>query len=180
MEAKNTFGEALKALRKSQGFTQEDLAQKLQIAKANISRYESGKQKPEFKHLVSIAAHLNVAPSTLLGEPSGIAALPQAQAFLAQMARNAKNKSKVKPTIPQLLEFLADYLHELPRSELKEVSPLMAAFVLAPDSAELKADLSLALAGPPPTETSDFAGLPPRGAIKRRTPATTKNSESVE
>ncbi len=180
MEVINTFGSALKALRKSQGITQEELAKKLEIAKANISRYESGKQKPEFKHLVKIATHLNVGISTLLGEPSGTDALPQAQAFLAQMEKNAKNREKIKLTIPQLLDCLSEYLHELPRNSRKELSPLMAAYVLAPDSAELKTDLIFGLAGTPPTETSDFAGTPPSNTTNAPESTSVKKSEVLE
>jgi transcriptional regulator with XRE-family HTH domain len=61
-----TFGERLKACRKSKGLTQLQLGKKLSLAESTISLYESGKRSPEKDILVAIANFFNVSLDDLL------------------------------------------------------------------------------------------------------------------
>lgn len=55
-----SFGEKLKALRKAQHLTQEELASRCGIAKQNISRYEKSSRQPSIKTAKTIADALGV------------------------------------------------------------------------------------------------------------------------
>jgi transcriptional regulator with XRE-family HTH domain len=61
------FGGTLKNLRNENGFTQDELAQKLSLAKSTISLYESGKREPDYKTIKAIAEFFNVTTDYLLG-----------------------------------------------------------------------------------------------------------------
>lgn len=61
------FGGTLKNLRNEKGFTQDELAQKLSLAKSTISLYESGKREPDYKTIKAIAKFFNVTTDYLLG-----------------------------------------------------------------------------------------------------------------
>lgn len=50
-----TFGEKLRELRVSAGYTQEVLAKKLNLSKANISKYEAGTVEPNLTTLIAIS-----------------------------------------------------------------------------------------------------------------------------
>lgn len=52
-------GEALKALRKQRGLTQEDLARALQLETRTIQRWEAGKVKPSIKNFLHVVEQLN-------------------------------------------------------------------------------------------------------------------------
>ena len=177
MYTNNTFGTRLRKLRKEAGVTQESLAKHLGIAKANISRYESGKQKPEFKHLSEIAAHLQVNVADLFTEPMGILNTPQAHGFINGLVRDSK--MEIRPTIPATLSHLSELIQALPPSEIESVSRLMMAFVFAPDSVHLRENLIVTLAGKVPTETTDFAGLPPQAEGGTNNPIP-KQTEAAE
>lgn len=63
-----TFGENLKALRKTRGLTQEEFAKQSGISRSAIGMYESGKREPKnFEMLETIADFFNVDMNTLLG-----------------------------------------------------------------------------------------------------------------
>ena len=49
------FGEKLRALRVAAGYTQEVLATKLNLSKANISKYEAGIVEPNLTTLIAIS-----------------------------------------------------------------------------------------------------------------------------
>lgn len=57
----------IKEIRKKQGLTQYDLADKLQTTQQRISSYENGKREPDLVTLSQIADILNVSTDTLLG-----------------------------------------------------------------------------------------------------------------
>jgi transcriptional regulator with XRE-family HTH domain len=62
-----TFGERLKQLRLEYKLTQETLAEKLQIVKSTITKYEKNTRKPEFEILIKIADIFNTTTDYLLG-----------------------------------------------------------------------------------------------------------------
>lgn len=65
----NIFGQRIKALRKERKYTQEDVAKKLNISIAALSRYETGSFEPKSLELiVDLATLFNVSTDYLLGK----------------------------------------------------------------------------------------------------------------
>ncbi len=58
----------IKAIRKSKGLSQEELAIKLNVVRQTISKWEQGLSVPDSDMLVSISEALETPVSTLLGE----------------------------------------------------------------------------------------------------------------
>jgi transcriptional regulator with XRE-family HTH domain len=71
-EADRQIGQRIVAVRKAKGVTSQDLADALQVSRAQVDKYEAGKNRVGAARLCEIAAHLGVAVATLIGE-SGIA-----------------------------------------------------------------------------------------------------------
>lgn len=61
------FGEKLKKLRTSQKLTQQQLADRIGVAKSVISYYESGDRYPSYDVLVKIARIFHTTTDYLLG-----------------------------------------------------------------------------------------------------------------
>ena len=66
------FSARLKELRKKNGFTQEMLAQKLNVAKSTISMYESGKRMPTSESMVTLSEIFGVDMNCLYGRETTI------------------------------------------------------------------------------------------------------------
>jgi putative transcriptional regulator len=62
------FGENLKTLRKEKGFSQEQLAARLNVVRQTISKWEKGISVPDAETLIQLADVLEVEVSDLLGE----------------------------------------------------------------------------------------------------------------
>ena len=62
------LNENLRAIRKSKGLSQEELAIKLNVVRQTISKWEQGLSVPDSDMLISIAEVLETPVSTLLGE----------------------------------------------------------------------------------------------------------------
>ena len=62
------LNENIKASRKSKGFSQEELAIKLNVVRQTISKWEQGLSVPDSDMLISISEVLETPVSTLLGE----------------------------------------------------------------------------------------------------------------
>lgn len=62
-----TFGQKLRQLRTEHNLTQEELADKLNLSKANISKYESDNIEPNLQTLSVISKLFNVTTDYLLG-----------------------------------------------------------------------------------------------------------------
>lgn len=60
--------ENIKAIRKSKGLTQEELAIKLNVVRQTISKWEQGLSVPDSEMLISMSEILETPVSTLLGE----------------------------------------------------------------------------------------------------------------
>ena len=61
------FGEKLKQLRKEQQLTQEQLADKIDVARTTYSSYEQGRREPDNETLTRIANFFGVTTDFLLG-----------------------------------------------------------------------------------------------------------------
>lgn len=62
------LNENIKAIRKSKGLSQEELAIKLNVVRQTISKWENGLSVPDSDMLISISEALETPVSTLLGE----------------------------------------------------------------------------------------------------------------
>lgn len=62
------FGEKLSILRKQRGMTQMELAEKLDISRQAVSRWEQGISKPSTENLVSIGKLFDVSVDALMNE----------------------------------------------------------------------------------------------------------------
>lgn len=60
------FSEKLLALRKANDMTQEQLAQKLDVSRQSVSKWESGQAIPELEKIVAMSAVFNVTTDYLL------------------------------------------------------------------------------------------------------------------
>ena len=60
------FKDKLKKARKERGYTQDQLANGVNVSKSSISRYESGTQMPELATIKLIAKYLNISHQYLL------------------------------------------------------------------------------------------------------------------
>lgn len=84
------FHEKLYTLRKQAGMTQQDLAEKLNVSRQAVSRWEMGTAMPEIENLVAISDCLGVTLDELLREKEPEPAPPGAPA----------------PAAPRYLDFL--------------------------------------------------------------------------
>lgn len=62
------LNENIKAIRKSKGLSQEELAIKLNVVRQTISKWEQGLSVPDADMLISISEVFEIPVSTLLGE----------------------------------------------------------------------------------------------------------------
>ena len=62
------LNETIKALRKSKGLSQEELAVKLNIVRQTLSKWERGLSVPDSDMLIAISEALEIPVSALLGE----------------------------------------------------------------------------------------------------------------
>lgn len=62
------LNENIKAIRKSKGLSQEELAVKLNVVRQTISKWEQGLSVPDADMLISLSEALKTPVSTLLGE----------------------------------------------------------------------------------------------------------------
>ncbi len=62
------LNENIKAIRKSKGLSQEELAVKLNVVRQTISKWENGLSVPDSEMLMSMSEVFEVPVSTLLGE----------------------------------------------------------------------------------------------------------------
>ena len=60
------FSEKLLTLRKAKDFTQEQLAEKLDVSRQSVSKWESGQATPELEKIVAISAIFDVTMDYLL------------------------------------------------------------------------------------------------------------------
>lgn len=65
---KMTFGEQLSKARKEKSFTQEELAEKLNLSRQTILRWEKNQVFPDISNLKAVAHVLDVSFDYLLGE----------------------------------------------------------------------------------------------------------------
>lgn len=62
-----TFGDRLKMYREEKGYTQEELAEMIGVAKSTITGYEKGNRKPDVPKIKKLAKALGITGDELLG-----------------------------------------------------------------------------------------------------------------
>ena len=62
------LSENIKVIRKSKGFSQQELAVKLNVVRQTVSKWEQGLSVPDSDMLISLSEVLEIPVSTLLGE----------------------------------------------------------------------------------------------------------------
>ncbi len=60
------FSEKLQILRKSRGFTQEELGELLEVSRQAVTRWESGQAYPDIMNLIQISNLFNVTVDWLI------------------------------------------------------------------------------------------------------------------
>ena len=65
------LNENIKAIRKSKGLSQQDLADKLNVVRQTISKWEQGLSVPDADMLISLSGAFETPVSTLLGDRGG-------------------------------------------------------------------------------------------------------------
>ena len=63
------LNENIRAIRKSKGLSQQELAVKLNVVRQTVSKWETGLSVPDSDMLLVLSAVLETPVSTLLGEP---------------------------------------------------------------------------------------------------------------
>ena len=66
------MGEKIKKLRTSKGYTQQQLAERLNVTKSLISAYENGQRSPSYEVLIGISSIFKVSTDYLLGVDRGV------------------------------------------------------------------------------------------------------------
>lgn len=82
--------ETLKTLRKQKGFSQEEVASRLNVVRQTVSKWEKGLSVPDADMLVKIAELFEVSVSSLLGSPEekpAEEAAPDFSAIAEQLSR---------------------------------------------------------------------------------------------
>ena len=92
----NKIGEFLKSLRKSKGYTQQDVADALYVTQKTVSRWENGEGIPDVNILTSVADFYGITVDELLkGEKSN--------KEISQSSIRQSNKNRVKLLLNKLL-----------------------------------------------------------------------------
>ncbi len=64
------FSDKLQILRKNKGFTQEDLADKLNVSRAAVAKWEAGQSYPDIMNLIQLSEMMNVTVDYLVKDQS--------------------------------------------------------------------------------------------------------------
>lgn len=86
------FSNVLRSLRTNAGMSQEELGNKLGLAKSTISMYESGTREPSLEILEAIADTFNVDMNTLTDSKKSAEVSTELQEYLEEL----KNRSEMR------------------------------------------------------------------------------------
>ena len=79
------LNENLKAVRKSKGLSQQELAVQLNVVRQTVSKWEQGLSVPDSNMLIALSEALETPVSTLLGEPVAEAEADDLKAIAAKL-----------------------------------------------------------------------------------------------
>lgn len=117
-----SFGIRLRQLREAYGITQEELGEKLNLTKANISKYESGRLEPNLDTLSFLAHLFGVSVDYLLGRPHSSSY--NSNGLKKDTTKQAEDIIKIDPELfVQMCR--ATYLPEEDRKKIREYSAML-------------------------------------------------------
>lgn len=100
-----TLGERIQALRKDAGLSQEELGEKLGVARQSVSKWESDATIPELDKLIAMSKLFGMSVGGLLGiEESGEAGHELTDRELAALEAIAQKLAQARPEAPQQAE----------------------------------------------------------------------------
>lgn len=88
------FGEKLSFLRKKQGMTQLELAEKLDVSRQAVSRWEQGTSEPSTGNLVTIGKLFDVSVDDLVNENIQLQAESTVQVAVAEEKATDEDKNR--------------------------------------------------------------------------------------
>lgn len=100
------LNENIKAIRKSKGLSQQELAVKLNIVRQTVSKWEQGLSVPDSDMLISISEVLETSVSTLLGETVIESQVDDLKAISAKLEVINLQLAQRKTTRKRLLHWL--------------------------------------------------------------------------
>ena len=90
-----TFGEKLQALRKARGWSQEELAQQINVSRQALSKWEGGASVPDTENVVALSRLFGVTTDYLLLAEHDIAAQAAPAAATPSWRKNWPTKRLV-------------------------------------------------------------------------------------
>jgi len=109
----------LKELRRKQGITQAELANRIGVVESAISLYESGKREPDISTLIKIAKCLNTTVDYLIDMPSNANNKTQQQQKEESLTEDEKQLLKAyRSLIPSMKEHLLSMAESLSIAEI--------------------------------------------------------------
>lgn len=75
---KNTFRDMLRLLRRANGWSQREVAERLHVNRSTYAYYETGKSRPGYETLMSIAKLYGVSVDFLLGKDTPTTSIEKA------------------------------------------------------------------------------------------------------
>lgn len=92
------LSENIKKFRKAKGFSQEELAIKLNVVRQTVSKWEKGVSVPDSEKLIRLSEELDISVNILLGESAEPSEIPEVQVLSAKLEllneQFAKNNEK--------------------------------------------------------------------------------------
>ncbi|MBO6088066.1 helix-turn-helix transcriptional regulator [bacterium] len=107
MDFKKSFGEKLKRLRKNRGFTQEQLAEIIEIDPRNLSRIEVGNSFVKAETMEKLLKALNVTTEELFSNDH-IKEPKELIADINKYINSAKDKPNKLEKIHKMIRFIVD------------------------------------------------------------------------
>lgn len=112
----NNFSDRLRETRKQRQLTQEALAEKANISRVMVTRYETGQTIPTVEVLISLADALSVSIDYLLGRSAFIEPLPHTENLLCSSHETSHILSQPQIDFPknttELHAFIINVLKE--------------------------------------------------------------------
>ena len=100
------FNENIKAIRKTKGLSQQELAVKLSVVRQTVSKWEQGLSVPDSDMLISISEVLETPVSTLLGENVTTSEVDDLKAISAKLEVINLQLAQRKTTRKRILHWL--------------------------------------------------------------------------
>lgn len=117
-EADRKIGQRIAAVRKARGISVQDLAAPLGVSRAQVDKYENGRNRIGAARLSEIASHLGVTVATLVGEPGAASGepIPTGGDLPADALAVAINFARIPPGPTR--DHLAQYVEQLANSHV--------------------------------------------------------------